>query len=318
MSIPTEGVGSVPRPQYLIDTLAGLQDGSSTQKDVSVAIDKAMLETIADMTATGSPIISDGEQSKTSFVTYPLDGLKNLAADGAVIPFEDGHTRQLPRLTKGPFRYGAYTGDYVKMARNYTKLPLKQAVIAPSAMSLLYPQDGLKGYSQARFIEDLTAECARDIRSAFDAGASVVQLDFTEGRLACKLDPSKGLLRQFVDINNGVLARFSEAERQNIGIHTCPGGDHNATHSADVDYAELLPDLFRMNAGRFYLQMASETDKARILDIVRRTRQDNQTTFIGVIDPCNTSVESVDTVYDRTMEIAEHLKGKRFRIFLNL
>jgi len=109
-----------------------------------------------------------------------------------------------------------------------------------------------------------------------------------------------------------VLEQFSEAEIANIGVHTCPGGDHNSTHSADVDYSELLPDLFKMKAGRFYLQMASEEDRPRILDIIQRVRQAHQTTFIGVIDPCNTNVETVETVRDRTLEIAEHLKGTRF------
>lgn len=312
MTIPTEGVGSVPRPQYLIDALAQSQQGTLSQADLAACIDRAVAETVAAMAVTGSPMVSDGEQSKTSFVTYPLDGLDNLAPDGAVIPFADGHTRQLPRLTHGPFRYACTTGAYVTQARRHTALPIKQAVIAPSAMSLLYPADPIDGYSQTQFIEDLTAECVKDIRSAFDAGASIVQMDFTEGRLACKLDPTKALLRQFIDINNAVLARFSAAERQRIGIHTCPGGDHNATHSADVDYADLLPDLFRMNAGRFYIQMASEPDKPRVLDIIQRERQAHQTTFIGVINPCCTDIETPHTVRDRTLQAAEHLKNERF------
>ena len=170
----------------------------------------------------------------------------------------------------------------------------------------------MKAISREQFIDDLTSECVKDIRSAFDAGAAVVQIDFTEGRLACKLDPSRELLRQFVALNNAVLDQFTEAERANIGVHTCPGGDHNSTHSADVDYAELLPDLFAMKAGRFYIQMASEADKPRVLDIIQRERQADQTTFIGVIDPCDTQVETVETVRDRTLEAAEHLKSERF------
>lgn len=312
MNIPTEGVGSVPRPKYLLDAMTALGGGTMDAAAYAAVVDRAVGETIAELAATGSPIISDGEQSKSSFATYPLDGLDNLAPDGVVIPFEDGHTRQLPRLAGGPFRYGGYSGSYVAQARKHTDLPLKQAVIAPSAMSLLYPQDGLADYPQDQFIADLTAECTKDIRAALDAGAAVVQLDFTEGRLACKLDPSRGLLRQFVDLNNAVLANFSDAERQRIGIHTCPGGDHNSTHSADVDYAELLPDLFRMNAGRFYIQMASEADKPRVLDIIQRERQPHQTTFIGVIDPCDTGVETPETVRDRTFEVAEFLQGERF------
>lgn len=312
MIIPTEGVGSVPRPRFLLDAMAALQDGRITGDGYATAVDRAVEETIAEIQATGSEILSDGEQSKSSFATYPLDGLTNLAPDGVVIPFADGHTRQLPRLTEGPFRYAGYTGHYVSHARQHTGMPLKQAVISPSAMSLLYPEDGLEGYSREQFTQDLTSECVKDIRSAFDAGAQVVQIDFTEGRLACKLDPSRGLLRRFVALNNAVLDQFTPEERANIGVHTCPGGDHNSTHSADVDYAELLPDLFAMKAGRFYIQMASEADKPRVLDIIQRERRADQTTFIGVIDPCDLQIESIETVRDRTLEAAEHLNAERF------
>jgi 5-methyltetrahydropteroyltriglutamate--homocysteine methyltransferase len=261
------------------------------------------------MEATGAPIISDGEQTKPSFATYPVHGLDILGPDGVVIPFADGHTRQLPCLVSGPFRYVTYSGQYVEHARRLTKTPIKQAVIAPSALSLLYPQDELDGYSREAFLADLTAECVKDIQSAFTAGADSVQIDFTEGRLACKLDPSLGLLRDFVALNNLVLDRFSDQERSRIGVHTCPGGDHNSTHSADVDYAELLPDLFAIKAGRFFLQMASEADRPRVLDVIARERRPGQTVFIGVIDPIDDAIESAETVRDRTLEAVEHLGG---------
>ena len=75
----------------------------------------------------------------------------------------------------------------------------------------------------------------------FSAGAETVQIDFTEGRLSLKLDPSGGLLKSFVELNNKVLDRFSATDRVRMGVHVCPGGDHDSTHSADVDYAGLLP-----------------------------------------------------------------------------
>lgn len=312
MIIPSEAIGSIPRPIYLLEAIAALRLGRLTQPEFDKVVERAVIETVQELEATGSTIVSDGEQAKPSFATYPLVGLTNIAADGVVIPFADGHARQLPRLTAGPFRYARNAGRYVAEAKQHTALPIKQAVIAPSALSLLYPEAGIDGYSRARFIEDLTDECEKDIRSALQAGAAVVQLDFTEGRLACKLDPSRALLKQFVSLNNAVLDRFSEADRTRIGIHTCPGGDHNTTHSADVDYAELLPDLFEIKAGRFYIQMASEPDRSRVLDIVQRERKANQITFIGVVDPCDPLVESPETVRDRALEAAEYLKGERF------
>ncbi len=312
MSIPTEPIGSVPRPNYLLEAMKSHGEGTLDDDGLAQAIDRAVAETVAAMEATGSPVITDGEQSKPSFATYPIDGLETLAPNGVIIPFADGHERQLPCLTAGPFRYTTYSGQFVAQARRHTSMPLKQAVIAPSALSLLYPQDGIDGYSREAFIADLTEECAKDIRSAFDAGAESVQIDFTEGRLSCKLDPSRGLLRDFVALNNAVLDRFTAEERDRIGIHTCPGGDHDSTHSADVDYADLLPDLFGINAGRFFIQMASEKNRPRALDIIARERRPDQTVYIGVIDPINETIESAETVRDRVLEAVEHLGPDNF------
>src|SRR5450432_2601023 len=268
MTIPTEQIGSIPRPPQLIEAIKSFGAGRIAREALEQLYEESLRETIIRLEQTDSPVITDGEQTKPSFATYPLTGLNNLAPDGVVIPFADGHQRQLPRLTGGPFRYGIHANTYTRAARGYTKRPVKQAVISASALSLLYPGDGLPGYSREEFISDLVNEAEADIRGALDAGAAFVQIDFTEGRLSLKLDPSGDLLRSFVALNNQVLDRFSAEERRRIGVHVCPGGDHDSTHSADIDYAGLLPDLFQMNVGRFYLQMASEPDKKRILRLV--------------------------------------------------
>jgi 5-methyltetrahydropteroyltriglutamate--homocysteine methyltransferase len=152
-----------------------------------------------------------------------------------MIYFADGHTRQLARLTTAPFRYGNHAASYTKTARAYTQRPIKQAVISASAMSLLYPTQEIPGYPREAFIADLIAEATKDIRGALDAGAASVQIDFPEARLSLKLDPSGGLLGSFIALNNRVLDAFTPAERQSIGVHVCPGGDHDSTHSADID-----------------------------------------------------------------------------------
>lgn len=306
MAIPTEPIGSIPRPRALLEAIAAVAAGKASKMALDAAYDDAIRDTIQRFERTGSPIITDGEQRKSSFATYPLAGL-SLAPDGVTIPFADGHTRQLPRLTAGPFRYGAHAADYVINARRYTNLPVKQAVISASALSLLYPSTEIPGYPRDAFLADLIHEAVADIRGALDAGAAVVQIDFTEGRLSLKLDPSGSLLRSFVALNNQVLDRFTPAERQRIGVHVCPGGDHDSTHSADVDYAGLLPDLFEMKVGRFYLQMASERDTQSGLRLLNKLLQPNHTVFIGVIDPIQPTVEKPAEVRDRILEAASVL-----------
>jgi 5-methyltetrahydropteroyltriglutamate--homocysteine methyltransferase len=182
MAIPTEPIGSIPRPAQLITAGRDLAAGQITAGEYARLADAAVRETIEQFEATGSPVISDGEQSKPSFATYPLAGLQALAPDGVVIPFADGHTRQLPRLTSGPFGYATHADGYLELALRYAHVPVKQAVIAASALSLLYPQNGIEGYPREAFLADLVREAAADIRGALDKGAHSVQLDFTEAR----------------------------------------------------------------------------------------------------------------------------------------
>ena len=311
MAIPTEPVGSIPRPQELIDAVAANAAGRLPDDELAGLEQAAVRATIQRFEETGSPVISDGEQSKPSFLTYPLTGATNLAGGGVSIGFSDGHERELPLLTGGPFTYSTFASEYLLQAKKYASVPVKQAVIAASALSLLYPPNGIEGYARDTFIDDLVAGAAQDVRRCLDLGAHVVQMDFTEGRLACKLDPSLGLLSSFVDLNNQVLSNFSDEERRRIGIHTCPGGDINATHSADVDYAELLPSLFEVNAGNFYIQMASEVDKRRVLGIIAEHSRPDQRIFIGVVDPIDPRIETVEEVKQRVLEAAEFIPIER-------
>jgi 5-methyltetrahydropteroyltriglutamate--homocysteine methyltransferase len=306
MTLPTEPIGSIPRPVELIEGMKAFGEGRISSDALEALFDAAVRDTIRRFEETGSPVITDGEQRKPSFATYPVHGLPNLGPGGVTIPFKDGHTRQLPVLTSGPFRYAVYAAEYLEGSKKYARVPVKQAVIAPSALSLLYPQGGIAGYSRETFLDDLVREAETDIRRCLASAASV-QIDFTEGRLCIKLDPSKGLLNAFVDLNNRVLSRFTAEESRRIGVHTCPGGDRDSTHSADVDYAELLPALFRLNVGNFFVQLASEADRPRVLKILGAHAGEGRRIFVGVTDPINPRVETAAEVRDRILEAARFI-----------
>jgi 5-methyltetrahydropteroyltriglutamate--homocysteine methyltransferase len=179
MTIPIEPIGSIPRTPELIRAFT-MQD--CDDPSLAPLYEAAIRDTVARFEATGSPVVTDGEQRKYhNFWTYPVHGLANTAPDGFVIPFAAGHARRMPRLTAGPFRY--------------------------------------------------------------KRGAAKVQIDFTEGRLAIKIDPAGNLLNSFIDLNNVALARFSTEERARIGVHTCPGGDRDSTHRADVVFVGVIAPI---------------------------------------------------------------------------
>jgi 5-methyltetrahydropteroyltriglutamate--homocysteine methyltransferase len=306
MKIPTEPIGSIPRPLELIEAIAEAGDYSDPKLDH--LYEEAICDTIKELEETGSPVITDGEQHKYhNFFTYSVHGLPNTAPDGFKIPFAAGHIRRMPRLTAGPFRYRVYADRYLDAAKRYAHRPLKQAVISPSALSLLYPAEEIPGYSRQEFIDDLLREHEREVRQCFQKGAYKVQIDFTEGRLAVKLDPSGNLLNSFIGLNNLALSRFSQDERQRIGVHTCPGSDIDSTHSADADYAELLPALFELRAGSFYVALAGEKDRGRVLKIIREYLKPDQRVFVGVVSPIDPHVDTPEEVRDRVLEAAEYI-----------
>ncbi|KAH0533837.1 hypothetical protein FGG08_007538 [Glutinoglossum americanum] len=254
--------------------------GKISRADLTKEQDKAAEDSIKRMEEAGEPLVTDGEQRASSYKTYAYENFKQ--------------------------------------SKPYAKHSMKQAVIAPSMLYLLYPLDGtVEGYPKEAFIEDLVNECEKDIRGCFEAGAKRVSIDFTEGRLASKNDPrnpwtGRQLLETFVNLNNKVLDRFTLEERVNIGIHTCPGGDCDSVHSYDVDYHELLPSMFQMNAGYFLIQLASEKDKEKVYKEIGQTiRRDangvKQVAFIGVVTPLNPRIETPEEICEDIVTAAKYI-----------
>jgi 5-methyltetrahydropteroyltriglutamate--homocysteine methyltransferase len=305
VTIPTEPIGSIPRPLRLVEALTSM---SETDPALERLYDEAIRDTIERFEATGSPVITDGEQRKYhNFWTYCVQGLPNTAPDGFKIPFSAGHTRRMPRLTAGPFRYLRPADSYLDVAIKYSHVPVKQAVISPSALSLMYPPEEIPGYPRHQFISDLLREHETEVRNCLRKGAHAVQIDFTEARFALKIDPSGELLHGFVDLINLALERFSAEDRKRIGVHTCPGSDRDSTHSGDVDYALLLPSLFQLQTANFYVALAGEKDRLRVLEIIRKHMKPDHRVFVGVINPIDPRVETPEEVRDRVLEAVRYI-----------
>ncbi|CAF3431956.1 unnamed protein product [Rotaria sp. Silwood1] len=310
ITIPTELIGSLPRTTALLEGQQAYKAGHISENQLEKLQDKAIRQTIAELEKTGPGQITDGEQAKPSFLVYPIAPLYPSSysfedvIDCFTITFSDGHQRALPRLIKAPFQYGKYAVDYVHRAQQYTRRPIKQAIISPSALSNVYPRATIPGYTCEQFLEDLVNEVEKDIRLCLEAGADKVQMDFTEARLSLKIDPSGKLLKQFIHLNNRVLDRFNNNPeyQYKIGIHICPGGDRDSYHSLDVDYSSVLPSIFDLHASTFYLSLASERDRKKNLAIIRTFMKPYHRIFLGVIDPCDARVETAEQVCDRILE----------------
>src|ERR1700750_1480359 len=148
--IPTEPVGSLPRPARLQAAYADYDAGTIGKEQLGAEQHSAVRYSIERFEATGSPIISDGEQRWSSFATYPITdtlggtGLApGLSGEGGQFfaIFADGHGRQLPRLASGPFHYNQYAADTLRKSLPYAHGPMKQAGTPPAIVALPQPLD---------------------------------------------------------------------------------------------------------------------------------------------------------------------------------
>ena len=127
-NIPTEPIGSIPRTPELVERLAHVD---SEDPALAPYYEAAIRDTIERFEAVGSPVVSDGEQRKYhNFLSYPVHGAPNVAPDGFTIPFADGHTRRMPRLTRGPFHYRRYADEFLDDARRYANVPVQMEGIS--------------------------------------------------------------------------------------------------------------------------------------------------------------------------------------------
>ena len=320
-TLPTEQVGSLPRPAALQAAVLDLEIGVLARDEFARIQDAAVRDTLDRLIATGSPIVSDGEQRRQSFASYPL-GADDLDEGPVFAVFADGHHRVVPSISAPPFRFQGWAADDVSAIRPLTDLPLKQAVISPSMLSLMVPAEQAGSSVRAELIEDIVAGCAEDIQRCFAAGASRVSIDFTEGRLALRQDlraPWAGpaALGGFIELINAVLDRLTPEQRAATGVHTCPGNANDSAHSADIDYAALIPELFQIEAGYFLMQAASEKDPGRVARLVGReltalagAGREQPRVLLGVTDPTSPRLETAEHVRDQLVNAARFIPAE--------
>jgi len=71
MQIPTEPIGSIPRSPELLTAMRAHAAGNLSDESLHSVQESALKDTIQRLEETGSSVITDGEQTKPSFATYP-------------------------------------------------------------------------------------------------------------------------------------------------------------------------------------------------------------------------------------------------------
>jgi 5-methyltetrahydropteroyltriglutamate--homocysteine methyltransferase len=277
-------VGSLLRPEWLIQTYARHGLAEITDKELQEAQDRAVREVLARQESLGYGILTDGEYRRIQFQDSFGDSVQGLETDGphTVQGFEQSVADVRPLARNDPTAGGSYVGrralHRLRLVRNVpleeyrfssaaTSRPVKVTMLAPSMAAQRFDEEGSRPhYDDAQDYLDHVAAIEREmIGQLVAAGCRYIQLDATnytayvdpillDQMRAGGKDPATEM-RKAIRADNSAIAGFPEVT---FGIHLCRGNRRGGYHREGA-YDAIAEELFGTLAlPRFLLEYDSD------------------------------------------------------------
>jgi 5-methyltetrahydropteroyltriglutamate--homocysteine methyltransferase len=340
LAFTTSVVGSFSRPRSLIEATEKHGKGEIPQSELDAELEKATESTIRGQEEAGVDVITDGEQRRSSFVSFVGDRIPGFKV--MHITELNPDAKEILKRNKVQLTYHRAlvaeklrdaviaTDDYVA-ARKYSKKPFKVTLPAPylvmweswhkTVSKDAYPTPEDFAYDFAKLLR-------KEVQRLKDAGVAFIQLDepmlgdLTEAgekpdryRQVFKelygqeYRGFKNELKLAVDLLNEATKGVNGVK---IGVHMDRWPNKDSPYF-DLGYERFLPELLEAKTDQFVLEYTSSGtgDPAKLVDAF----PDGLEIGLGVISVQNYEVETPEEVVARTKRVIGHIDPDR--IWLN-
>ena len=317
-------VGSLLRPQALLEVRAAHERGEIGDEALKAAEDKAVLKVLQLQREAGVEVYTDGEFRRESW----LGGL--YAAAVGLVPGDDGRPRSgvwqgpgkdeanrnlpiPPRVLHGRLKLkGRFTAEESGYLAAHAPGPFKVTMPGPTMYTSLYRQDAPDtGYPDRHaFLAHLVELYQAEVEGQTRDGAAYVQLDslrYTHvlGGFRARWGdyPAEEALDEAVRCDNAVLAQ-AKAGGAVTGVHMCRG-NHRSAWAMEGGYEPIAERVFAgIEADRLLL----EFDDARSggfepLRFVPR----GKTVVLGLVTTKTPELEDKDHLRRRVDEASKYV-----------
>src|SRR6266568_3635562 len=343
---PVTVVGSLPRPQPLLDALRRRQAKRIHAATFDRAVAQAVQEAVMLQEQAGVDIISDGEQRRDnfySFIARCVDGIR-LMSLAELLDYVE-HKAAFERLLRaldvpvfviknpvvvGPLRrrQPLALAEY-QSVRTYTTRPVKIALPGPYLLtrSMWVKSLSADAYPTKEALgNDVVALLREELISLRDAGCAFVQFDepvltevafagphathtFMCAALSEKSSPEEELTFA-VDLINRVVEGVDGVK---TGLHVCRGNwSRQETVLLQGAYDPLIPYFSRMQVQQLVLEYA--TERAGGVEVLGDLPSDKEI-GLGVCNPRSAEIESVDFIVGKVKALLRHRQPDQ--IYLN-
>jgi len=329
--ILTSHVGSLPRPQDLLDLLEAKETGEEIDDaEVTQRIEKAIDDVVQAQRDAGVDIVNDGENSKTSYTLYVRDRLNGVGPKPVEreLPKTAQHRdlmdhpgmvertarinqgmswfdRAKPPAATGPVSYGdkgPLERDLTNLKTACNKRGIQEAFmnsVSPGVMTKFVPN--MYYDTEAAYVEALIEALRPEYEAIVDAGF-ILQIDA----------PDFGSARhnQYQDLDEKEFLKIAErnvealnAATRNIDpsrmrMHVC-WGNYEGPHTHDIPFASLHPVVMKARPAGLLIEGANPAHAHEWEDMKRLGLPDDKVLLPGVIDTTTNFVENPRLVAQR-------------------
>lgn len=336
----TTVVGSFSRPRELIEATAKHAKGELSQREFDAQLEKATESTVRGEEQAGLDVITDGEQRRSSFVSFVGDKIPGFKVKH--ITELNPKAMEILKSNKVQLTYtravvseelkdSVIARDEFEKARKYSKKPFKVTLPAPylvmwetwhkkhSKRAYKTPEDF--GHAYAKLLR-------REVQRLKDAGVSFIQIDEPMlGDLTEAGDKPDRYRRVFNELYGQEYRGFKEelklaVELLNevtkgvsgvrIGVHMDRWPNRDSPYF-DLGYERFLPELLETKTNQWVLEYTSAGtgDPAKLVDAFPEGLEIG----LGVISVQNYEVETPEQVVSRAERVIGHIEPER--IWLN-
>lgn len=341
--ILTSHVGSLPRPQDLLDMLEARESGAGTDAAaVEARIREAIDDVVARQLSAGLDIVNDGENSKTSYTLYVQDRLDGVGPvpPNAERPRTAQHAdlmehpdlvemmsrrymglswfdRARPPACIGPVRYGdraPLERDLANLRASCRRFGVEEAFMnaaSPGVLTKFVPN--MHYPDEDAYIADLADALSVEYEAIVEAGF-ILQIDA----------PDFGSARhnQYQDLDDAaflrIAARNVEAvnhatrniDPQRMRMHVC-WGNYEGPHTHDIPLAKLHAVIMRARPAGLLIEGANPAHAHEWEDLRSLGFPDDKILLPGVIDSTTNFVENPRLVAQRILQWADAVGRER-------
>ncbi len=324
----TDQIGSLLRPQKLLDARTSYGEGKIQLEELREVEDQAILGALEKQRNIGIDVFVDGEFRRRAFYSGPTEWMEGF------VPSSQPHIQEwfgpgggkLPsasRVVGAKLQHRRFTGHETIFLRQHAPGRFKITLPCPSQLFTGSFQVGLTDQfypTPTDLLEDLSQIIQTEIRAAAADGAHYIQLDspnYTNYISATHrqrlVDSGIDIGRHFAELVSADNACLATAKGAGVtaGFHVCRGNSRSRWQK-EGSYEPIAEQLFgSLKPDRFLLEY--DTDRAGGFEPLRLIPP-GPTVVLGLISTKGPAMESKDQLKRRIEEASKYVPVERLAL----